>query len=435
MIDPILVGLIGLLVLFAILATGLPIGVAMALVGFTGYAVIAGLPAALSQLQAVPYSSVASYSLTIIPLFILMGEFAFHAGLIRGAYEAAHKWLGHLPGGLAMTTIAGCAGFAAVCGSGMATASTMTSIAYPEMNRFNYDPKLALGSIACGGTLGILIPPSNPLVIYAIFSDTSVGKLFMGGFVPGILLSFLLMVVIFIWSKIKPAEAPAAARSSWKDRLVSFKDVWPVVVLAIIVLGGIWGGVITAMEAAGVGALAAFIIGLSLRKINVKNTIASLNATIKTTAMIFLVLIGAMIFNYFIVLSGIPNQLAAWVGNLALPSVGVLICILFVYIVLGMLMDTMAMTVLTLPIFVPVLSSLGFDLIWFGIIFVIMGEMAMVTPPIGMNVFVISGMVPEVPMYSVFRGILPFIGAMVTCVVLLIAFPQIALFLPNTMIK
>jgi C4-dicarboxylate transporter DctM subunit len=435
MIDSLTVGWIGLAVLFALLAIGMPIGIAMALVGFAGYAVIAGVPAAFAQLKAVPYSSVASYSLTIIPLFILMGEFAFHSGLIRGAYNAAYKWLGHLPGGLAMTTIAGCAGFAAVCGSGMATASTMTSIAYPEMKRFNYDSKLGLGSIACGGTLGILIPPSNTLVIYAIFSDASIGKLFMGGFIPGILLAILLMLVIFLWAKLKPNAAPAGASASWKERIIATKEIWPVAVLVIIVMGGIWGGIITAMEAAGVGAFAAFVIGLALRKFNLKNIIASLNATIKTTAMIFLVLIGAMIFNVFIVLSGIPNELATVVGNLALPPVGVLICILFVYLILGMLMDTMAMTVLTLPIFLPVLSSLGFDLVWFGIVFVIMGEMAMVTPPIGMNVFIISGMVPEVPMYSVFRGIFPFVLAMVVCVSLLIIFPQLALFLPNTMIQ
>jgi C4-dicarboxylate transporter, DctM subunit len=433
--SPLLIGGLGLLVLFAILATGLPIGIAMALVGFIGYGIIAGFPAALIQLQAVPYSNVASYTLTIIPLFILMGELAYHSGLISGAYFSAHKWLGQLRGGLAMTTIAGCAGFAAVCGSGMATASTMTSIAYPEMQRYNYDPKLALGAIACGGTLGILIPPSNPMVIYAIFSETSVGKLFMSGFIPGILLAFLMMVTVFIWTRVVPSAGPAGSKTTWKEKIVSIKGIWPVVILAVIVLGGIWGGIMTAMEAAGVGAVATFIIGLALRKLTVKNVTLSLNATIKTTAMIFVVLIGAMIFNYFIVMSGIPNQLAVLIGKLPLPPIAILICILILYFFLGMLMDTMAMTVLTLPIFLPVLHNMGFDLIWFGIIFVIMCEMAMVTPPIGMNVFVISGMVPQVPMYTIFKGIYPFVGAMVLCVSLIIAFPQIALFLSTTMIK
>jgi tripartite ATP-independent transporter DctM subunit len=435
MIDPLMVGWIGLIVLFAIVAIGLPIGIAMALVGFAGYAVIAGLPAALAQLQAVPYSSVASYNLTIIPLFIFMGELAFYSGLIRGFYNTAHKWLGHLPGGLAMTTVAGCAAFASICGSGIATASTMTSIAYPEMKRHNYDPRLSLGCIASGGTLGILIPPSNPMVIYAIFSDTSVGQLFMGGFIPGILMALLFMMVIYIWTRISPSAAPAGPSTSWMQKIISIKDVWPVAVLALIIMGGIWGGIITAMEAAGIGAFVAFVIGLALRKINLKIIITSLNATIKTTAMIFVILIGAMIFNYFIVLSGLPNELAAFVGNLALPPIGVLICILIVYLILGALMDEFAMTVLTLPIFLPILSHLGFDLVWFGIIFVIMCQMGMIAPPVGMNVFVVAGMVKDVPTYTVYRGILPFLGAMIVCVALVVAFPQIALFLPHTMIK
>lgn len=433
--SPLLIGGIGLLLLFAILATGLPIGIAMALVGFAGYALITGFPAALIQLQAVPYSSVASYTLTIIPLFVLMGEFAFHSGLISGAYNAAHKWLGQLRGGLALTTIVGCAGFAAICGSSMATASTMTSIAYPEMKRYQYDSKLALGAIACGGTLGILIPPSNVMVIYAIFAEVSIGKLFISGIFPGILMAVLLMLTVVIWTRVVPSAGPAGSKTTFKEKLSSIKSVWPVVVLAVIVLGGIWTGIMTAMEAAGVGALATFIIGLALRKFTLQNITSSLKATIKTSAMMFLVLIGAMIFNYFIVMSGIPNQLAAFVGNLNLFPLAVLVCIIIVYFFLGMLMDTMAMTVLTLPIFLPLLSSLGFDLIWFGIIFVIMGEMALVTPPIGMNVFVISGMVKEVPMYTIFRGIFPFVTAMAVCLIIIISFPQIALFLPESMIR
>jgi C4-dicarboxylate transporter, DctM subunit len=433
--SPLLIGGIGLVVLFAILATGLPIGIAMALVGFIGYGLIAGFPAALIQLQTVPFTNVASYTLTIIPLFILMGEFAFHAGFITGAYNAAHKWLGQLRGGLALTTIAGCAGFAAICGSSMATASTMTSIAYPEMKRYQYDSKLALGAIACGGTLGILIPPSNTMVIYAIFAEVSVGKLFMSGIFPGILMALMMMLTVVIWTKISPSAGPSGSKSTLKDKITSIKSIWPVVILAVIVLGGIWSGIMTAMEAAGVGALATFLIGLLLKKITFQNVISSLRATIKTTAMIFIVLIGAMIFNYFIVMSGVPNQLAAFVGNLSLPPIAILICIIIVYFFLGMMMDTMAMTVLTLPIFLPVLTGLGYDLIWFGIVFVIMGEMAMVTPPIGMNVFVISGMVKDVPMYTIFRGIFPFIAAMLVCLIIVIAFPQIALFLPESMIK
>jgi len=435
MISPLVIGWIGLVVLFAVMATGIPIGLCMALVGFIGYVLIAGVPAAIAQIQTVPFSTVASYDMTLLPLFVLMGELAFFSGIIRGAYDTMHKWLGHLPGGLAMATVGGCAAFAAICGSSVACASTMTSIAYPEMKRFNYDSRLATGSIAAGGTLGILIPPSTPMVIYALFAQVSIGKLFIGGVLPGLLLTALFMVSIYIWAKINPAIGPSGTKISWLERIKSIKSIWPVVILAGIILGGIWGGIITAMEAAGVGAFAAFIIGLILKKINWKNTKSSLETTLKTTAMIFTILIGAMIFNYFIVMSGIPTQLAAMVTKASLPSLGVLAVILFIYLILGCIMDTMAMTVLTLPIFLPILTNLGFDLVWFGIIFVIMCEMALITPPIGMNVFVISGMVKEVPMYKIFRGIWPFLGCIVACLILVIAFPQIPLALVNVMIK
>jgi C4-dicarboxylate transporter, DctM subunit len=435
MISPIMIGWIGLLVLFAVMATGIPIGLAMALVGFIGYVVIAGVPAAVSQIQTVPFSTVASYDMTLLPLFVLMGEIAFFSGLIRGAYETLYKWLGHLPGGLAMATIGGCAAFAAICGSSVACASTMTSIAYPEMKRFNYDSRLSTGSIAAGGTLGILIPPSTPMVIYALFAQVSIGKLFIGGVLPGLLLTAMFMIAIFVWAKVNPSVGPSGAKISWIERIKSIKDVWPVIILAGIILGGIWGGVITAMEAAGVGAFAAFVIGLATRKISWQSTKLSLDRTLQTTAMIFTILIGAMIFNYFIVMSGIPAQLAALVTKTALPAFGVLAVILIIYLILGCVMDTMAMTVLTLPIFLPILTNLGFDLVWFGIIFVIMCEMALITPPIGMNVFVMSGMVREVPMYQIFRGIWPFLGCMVGCLILVIIFPQIPMTLVRLMIK
>jgi tripartite ATP-independent transporter DctM subunit len=373
--------------------------------------------------------------MTIIPLFILMGEFAFFSGLITGAYSFMNKWLGHLPGGLAMATIGGCAAFASICGTSVATASTMTTVAYPEMRRFQYDPKLALGAISCGGTLGILIPPSNPMVIYAIFAEASVGKLFMGGILPGILMTCLLISAIFIWVKINPTLAPRAKSSSWMERIKAFKDIWPVAILALIVLGGIYGGVFTAMEAAGVGAFGALAIGLILRKIKGQGITSALNNAITTSAMVFVIMIGAMIFNYFIVLSGLPVQLANMVLGFGLPPMGVLAAILFIYFILGCIMDTMAMTVLTLPIFLPILTGLQFDMVWFGIIFVVMCEIALVTPPIGMNVFVIAGMVKEVPMYTIFRGIVPFLIAELICLGLIIAFPQIALLIPQNMIR
>jgi C4-dicarboxylate transporter, DctM subunit len=432
--NPSIIGWIGLVCLFALMAMGMPIGFAMGLIGLVGFGMIAGFAGALTQLGIVPYASVASYTLTVLPLFILMGEFAFLSGMIRGAFSGAHKLLGHLPGGLAMATISGCAAFAAVCGSSVATAATMGTVALPEMQRYKYKPELSTGSIACGGTLGILIPPSTPMVIYAVFANESVGKLFMGGFLPGILLTALFIIVILIWVKISPSTGPRGPNTTWRVRFGAFKDIWPVFILAFLVLGGIWGGIFSPTEAAGVGAFGAFIIGLVRKQLKLKSVLNSLSDTIKTTAMVFTILIGAMIFNYFIVICGIPKQLAEMVASLSLPPLGILICILFVYFLLGCLMDTMAMTVLTLPIFLPILHNLGFDLVWFGIIFVIMCEMALVTPPMGMNVFVISGMAKGIPMYTIFRGIFPFLAAMVICLVLVIAFPQIVMFLPNSMI-
>lgn len=433
--SPLTIGILAFVVLFALMAAGMPIGFAMALIGFAGYVFLGGLQGALSNLATTPFDSTASYMLTVMPLFILMGEFASAAGLIRGAYSAAQKWLGQLPGGLAMATIGACAAFAAVSGSSMATAGAMTSIAYPEMKKYKYQSSLSTGSIAAGGTLGILIPPSVVFIMYAIFAEESIGKLYMAGFIPGILLAALFMVVIYIQCKIVPAMGPRGAKSSWLQRFVSIKDVGPVLILAVIVLGGIWGGIFTPNEAAGVGVIIAFIMGLLARKMTVKNTTSSLLETISITAMVFVILIGAMIFNYFIVLTGIPADLADLVTTLALPKLGVFATILVIYLILGCIMDSFAMTVLTLPIFLPILKALGFDLIWFGVIFVIMIEMAGITPPVGMNVFVVAGMVREVPMYTIFKGIIPFFFAMIVCIVLLTALPQIALFLPHSMMK
>jgi tripartite ATP-independent transporter DctM subunit len=364
-----------------------------------------------------------------------MGELAYHSGLIIGAYFAAHKFIGHFPGGLALATILGCAAFSAICGSSIATASTMTSVAYPEMKRFKYDDRLALGSIAAAGTLGILIPPSNAMVIYAIFAEVSIGKLFMGGVIPGIILTVLFMLGVTIWTKIDHNLAPSSPDSSWTEKLKSLLGIWPVIILAAIVLGGIWLGVFSATEAAGIGAFSALVIGLGTRTLNLNKIYKSLYATVKTSAMIFVIIIGAMIFNYFIVITGVPGQLAGFVQDLAMPAVGILIAILLVYLILGSLMDTMAMTVLTLPIFLPILSYLGFDFVWFGIIFVVMCEFALITPPIGLNVFVVSGMVRDVPMYTIFKGLTPYLIALFILIILLIAFPQTALFIPQSMAK
>lgn len=433
--SPETIGIIAFLVLFILMAAGMPIGFCMALVGFGGYIILGSLKGGLSLLSTQPFDTCSSYMLTVLPLFILMGELASEAGLIKGAYSAAQKWLGALPGGLAIATIGACAAFAAVCGSSMATAGAMTSVAYPEMKRYRYDPSLSSGCIAAGGTLGVLIPPSTVFIMYAIFANESVGRLYMAGIIPGLLLASAFMLVIYIICKINPSFGPRSVKTTWVDRLKSIKDIIPVVILAVIVLGGIWGGVFTANEAAGVGVIMALVLGLILRKISGKNFFKSLMESLSITAMVFAILIGAMIFNYFIVLTEIPARLSEIVVSLGLPTIGILVAILLVYAVLGCIMDSFAMTVLTLPIFLPVLNILGIDLIWFGVLFVMMIEMSSITPPVGMNVFVVAGMVREVPMYTVFRGILPFFIAMVLCIALIVVFPKIALFLPDSMMK
>jgi tripartite ATP-independent transporter DctM subunit len=430
--NPVLIGVIGLAVLFVLMALEVPIAFAMALVGFCGFAVISGLGAAVSMVGLVPYTTAADYIFSVLPLFLLMGEFASVSGLMQDAYRAINKWLGHLPGGLAMATIGGCAAFAAVCGSSVATAATMTRVALPEMRKFNYDPSLATGSLAAGGTLGIMIPPSMQFILYGVIAEQSIGKLFMAGILPGLLLSSMLMLAIYTSAKMNPSLGPVAPKARWRERFASFKEVWGVILLFVIVMGGIWGGFVTPTEAAAVGSFVSFLIILLRRQLNRQNLIAAFLGAFKTTGMCLGILIGAMIFGYFIAVTTLPMALAKFVSALPVPPIGILICMLAVYLVLGCLMDALAMILLTMPIFIPVILALGFDPIWFGVILTLMCELALITPPIGMNVFVISGMA-DIPMYTVFRGVMPFVITMAVGVAILIAFPQISLFLPKTM--
>jgi len=430
------IGIIFLIVLFLIISLGMAIGPAMALVGFLGIASLIGWKGALSYMGSVPYSTVASYTLTVLPLFILMGEFASCSKMTMSVYTGMHRLLGRLRAGLAMSTVAGCAAFGAVCGSGVAAASTFCTVAYPEMKRFNYDPRLSLGTIAAGGTLAVLIPPSNPFIIYAIFADVSVGKLFMSGFFPGILLAGLMMLTVWIWVTINPSLAGSSERKfSWREKLISVRDMWPMILLGVVILGGIWGGIFSPSEAGGAGAFLALVISLGTREIDLKKIIVALRRTLSTTAMIFTIIIGAMIFNYFLTLCKIPDAVADLMVSLHFTPLGTVIAVMVIYFVLGALMDELAMTVLTLPIFLPILRTMGIDLVWFGCLFVIMCQAGMICPPVGINVFVISGMVREVPMGTVYRGILPFLIPIIVCIAILIAFPQIVLYLPSFMVK
>lgn len=430
---PIEVGIIGIFVLFILMLLGMPIGLAMGLTGFLGTYVISGADAAFIRLALTAFSTTNSYIISLLPLFTLMGELAFTSGITQDAYYAGYKWVGHHPGGLAMATIAGCASFAAVCGSSIATAVTIGSAAMPEMRRYNYNPSLATASIAAGGTLGILIPPSMGFVLYGLITEQSIGKLLISGIFPGMLLSLLFIIVIMIWSKLDPKAAPPGPKFTWQERLTALKNIWPVLLLFLLVIGGIYTGIFTTTEAAAVGTFCTFLIALFKKKLNKENLILSFKATLRTTGMIFVLIICAQIFSYFVAVSRLSGALASFIIQLPIHPIGVLIAILVLYLILGCIMEVFSAMLIITPIIYPMVIELGFNPIWFGVITVIMLEMGLITPPVGMNVFVIAGIARDVPMYTIFKGIWPFVFAMAFCIVLLILFPQIALFLPFRM--
>ena len=431
--DSITIGIIGFIVLFVLLFAGIPIGLGMAVVAFGGLVSTLGFTGALNELGTVPYANVANFTLAVLPMFILMGEWANNSGLTDGAFTAAHKALGRLPGGLAMSTIATCAIFAACTGCSIAGAAAMTKVAYPSMRKVNYDPGMALGAIAAGGTLGILIPPSNPMIVYAIMTSTSIGKLFLGGLVPGILLTIMFMLTIYIICKVRPEMGAASEKASFREVFAASKGLWPGIFLAAVVLVGMWGGVFSPSEAGAVGAFVAFLIILIRKGFAIPEIINGLKGTLQTTVMIFLIIIGAMLFGDFMTISGIPTLLADLLNGLGLSPTALLVFLMFIYIILGCLLDSLAMMLLTLPIVFPIITAAGIDPVLFGILLTINIEMGLITPPIGMVVFVISGMVKEISMYKIFKGVIPFFATMVVLLAILIAFPEIALWLPQTM--
>jgi C4-dicarboxylate transporter DctM subunit len=429
--DPLTVGYIAIGVLILLLFSGIPIGVAMGATGVAGMFFIAGPQAALGLMERIPYDTTASYGISVVPLFILMGSFCFYAGLSQDLYRTVYKWIGHFRGGLAMATVGACAGFAAVSGSSLATAATMGTVALPEMKKYRYHDRLATGAVAAGGTIGILIPPSVILILYGIITEQSIGKLFLAGFIPGILEAVFYIITIYILTLHNPALGPRGPRTSLSEKLVSLKDVWIVLVLFLIVIGGIYLGVFSPTEAGGIGAFGALIFALGRRRLSVGNFYESLLETGRTSAMIFIIIIGATLLGAFLAVTRLPYNLADTVAALPVNRYVILFLILLAYILLGMIMDSMAMVLLTVPIFFPVAKALGFDPIWFGIIIVRVTEIGLITPPVGINVFIIKGVAKEVPMETIFKGILPFFVADIFHVILLVAVPQLALFLPG----
>ncbi len=431
--SPEALGFAGIALLFFLLAMGMNIGLALAMVGFLGYAQVVGLDASLAVLGLTPYSSGASYMLSVIPLFVLMGQFAFVSGISREIYQAVHSWLGHRPGGLAMATIVGCAGFSSISGSSLATAATMGTVALPEMRKYGYDPSLASGAVAAGGTLGILIPPSIGFVIYGIIIEESIGKLFMAGIIPGVILSAFFIATVYLQCRLKPALGPAGPRCTLGERFRSLGGVWGMLILCVVVIGGIYLGVFTPTEAAGVGAFGAFVIALLKRQLTPGTVLDCLMATGKTTAMIFLIIIGAELFSRFLAVTQLPMHLADLLGGLPWPRHVILLGILLLYVALGCVMDCFAIMILTTPILFPVVKALGFDPIWYGVIMVMVLEIGLITPPVGLNVFVISGVSGGISMNTIFKGIWPFMAAAVLAIGLLIVIPELATFIPSHM--
>ncbi len=428
------IGLAGIGVLLLLMALRMPIGIAMLLVGIVGFAILNGPQAAMAALGSYPYQYAAVYDFAVIPLFVLMGNLGSVSGMARDLYAAAYSWIGHVRGGLAHATILACAGFAAVSGSSVASAVTMGKVCLPEMRRYNYSHRLATGVIAAGGTLGILIPPSTAFVIYGLLTEQSIGKLLLAGILPGLLLTAIFMLTVGIWMRFKPQYGPAGPRVSWNERGKSLIGAGPMIFIVLVSIGGIYVGLFTPSEAAAVGAALAFGYALWRRSLGGGNLSKILIETVNTTALVFLILIGALVFGPFLALSGLPEKIAQSLAGLDVPRVIILMMILAVYIVLGTWMEGFSMLVLTLPIVFPIIKALGYDPIWFGVIMVIVLEMGLIDPPVGINVFIVKGLVPDVPMSEIFAGIVPFWFAMMLCIAVLIAFPDIALIIPNTMI-
>jgi C4-dicarboxylate transporter DctM subunit len=429
--SPLVIFFIGLAVFLMFAFLGIPLAFAFGIVGFVGFAYLRGLDAGLSMLGQAPWQWASDSGLIVVPLFILMGQFAFHSGISRDLYVATYRWMGKLPGGLALATNLACTGFAACTGSSLASGATMGTIAYPEMMRFKYSELLATGCIASGGTLGILIPPSIVFIIYGFLTQQPIGTLFIAGILPGLLLSGLFLVTILTMCILKPELGPRGESFSWKEKFASLTGIWGMLVLFFLVIGGLYLGVFAPSEAGAMGAIGAFVIALS-RRMKAVLFIKSLKDSLRLTCMTITILIGAMIFSCFVTVSGVPTMFATWVTELQIPSLDILLLILAIYVPLGMVLDALSMVLLTVPTVFPIIHGLGFDPIWFGVLLVLVVEMALITPPVGMIVYIVHG-VTRVPLVSVFKGNLPFLGAMIIALLLIVLFPQICLFLPNTM--
>jgi C4-dicarboxylate transporter DctM subunit len=428
-----IIGVIGVVVLVLIFLSGMPVAFAMALIGFAGACYLSSVGAGFNLLAREFWQTFSTYTLSVIPMFVLMGAIAFNSGISTRLYATAYSFLGHLRGGLALATTAGCALFAAVCGSTAASAAAMGKVTLPEMKRYNYEPSLATGSVAAGGTLGILIPPSTGFIFYSILTGESVGRLFMAGILPGINLTILFMIAVYIICRFNPNLGPAGSRTPWKSRVASLSGSIDMILLFVLVMGGLFAGIFTPTEAGAAGAGGALILSLARRQMSWRRFADSLLETVAISSMVFVILAGAFVFGRFVAYTRIPFELIDWLSVSPLSAYQAMWLIILLYMVGGCFMDFMPLGALTIPILYPVILHLGFDGIWFGVICVLTAEMGVITPPVGMNVYVIKGVAPEVPIQTIFKGVVPFVLAIMVCIALQMHFSQIALFLPNLM--
>lgn len=425
-------------VMLLLLAMRVHIGVAMLFAGSVGYAMVAGIDPLLNYYKTAAYSRFSVYDLSVVPLFLLMGQFATHGGLSKALFQAGNAFIGHWRGGMAMAGVTACAGFGAICGSSLATAATMGQVALPEMKAHNYSGRFATAAIAAGGTLGILIPPSVPLVIYAILTEQNIAKLFMAAFVPGIIAAIGYMVVIAIVARVSPADAPAGPRHSWAERLQALANTWPVLLIFAVVIGGIYGGFFTPTEAASIGTVATALVAWRTGGLRGRGFLECMYGTAAATGMIFVILLGADVMNVFLVLTQLNIELAKWVIGLQLSPILIVFVIIFIYLVLGCIMDSLSMILLTIPIFFPII--MGIELwgmaaeakaIWFGIIVLMVVEIGLITPPVGMNVFIINSMAKDVPMKDTFKYVMPFLASDLIRITAIVFMPSIVLFALN----
>jgi C4-dicarboxylate transporter DctM subunit len=429
--SPVDVGMLGLVLLVLLFLIRMPVAFTMAFVGFVGFTYLSGITPALNIIAQDFYECFSSYPLSVIPMFILMGSFAFASGISASLYSTAYTWAGPLRGGLTIATVLACAGFAAICGSTAATAATMGKIALPEMKKYGYNTRFATGTVAAAGTLGILIPPSTVFIVYGIMTEESIGKLFIAGVVPGIILTLFYVATVVILCARNPELGPPGSPTSWAEKVKSIGGILPAAILFIMTIGGLFLGWFSPTQAGAIGAGGALLIGIGKGHLTLKGFFDSGREALQTGCMVMFIITGATVFGHFMAVTTIPMALADWLGTLPVPRMAIMVIIVFIYFIGGCFMDSMALIVVTLPIFFPVVMKLGFDPIWFGVIIVIVGEMGVITPPVGVNVFVIKGIAPDVPLEVIFRGIMPFLVALVLFCMVIMAFPGISTFLPN----